>query len=150
MRAITLNDFGNVDNFEIIEIPPPEPAENELLIEVKAIGINPADVLAREAKIIFSRYERRSPLLLGWDVSGVVVKVGRNVQQFREGDQVFGMINFPGYGAGYAEFVCVPWNQFALKPGNISHEEAAGAGMAALAAFQGLFINAKQIGRAHV
>ena len=83
------------------------------------------------------------PLILGWDISGIVSNIGTKVSKFRIGDAVFGMVNFLGHGKGYAEFVAAPENHIAHKPLNISHEEAAAATLAALTAWQLLFHYAK-------
>jgi NADPH:quinone reductase-like Zn-dependent oxidoreductase len=73
---------------------------------------------------------------LGWDISGEIVKRGRNVHSFKVGDQVFGMINFIGHGKAYAEYASAPARHLALKPPNISHAEAAASSLAALTAWQ--------------
>jgi NADPH:quinone reductase-like Zn-dependent oxidoreductase len=78
--------------------------------------------------------ESYSPVIIGWDVSGIVESVGEGVTEFKPGDEVFGMINFPGHGKAYAEYVAAPASQIAKKPANITHEEAAAATLAALTA----------------
>lgn len=75
------------------------------------------------------------PIILGWDVSGIVEAVGTKVTQFKTGDEVFGMVNFTGHGKAYAEYVAAPAAHLA-KPRNISHEEAAASTLAALTAWQ--------------
>ena len=142
MKAITLASFGDVSNFQIADIPVPAINENEVLIKVKAIGINPVDVKTRMGKGMAKRIMEDSPMILGWDVSGVIALTGSGVSQFKEGDEVFGMVNFPGLGRAYAEYVAAPANQIALKPANIPHEEAAAATLAALTAYQALVIKA--------
>ena len=82
-------------------------------------------------------------MILGWDISGTVVEVGPNVKDFKRKDDVFGMVNFAGQGKAYAEYVAAPANQLAIKPENISHEQAAGATLAALTAWQALLTNGK-------
>jgi len=79
---------------------------------------------------------RYDPLILGWDVSGVVIEVGSLVNKFGIGDEVFGMVNFVGHGRAYAEFVAAPESHLALKPNRISHIEAAASTLAALTAWQ--------------
>ena len=78
------------------------------------------------------------PAILGWDLSGTIVEVGEDVTDFKVGDAVFGMANFPGKGNAYAEYVAVPSAHLTLKPANISHPEAAAATLAALTAWQTL------------
>ena len=87
--------------------------------------------------------KHNSPLILGWDISGIVTSIGAEVSKFKKGDNVFGMVNFLGHGKGYAEFVAASENHIALKPSNISHEEAAAATLAALTAWQLLVRYAK-------
>ena len=143
MKAITLNDFGGIDKLLITELALPEFLENEVLIEVKAISINPVDVRTRSGIAMADHLKHNSPLILGWDISGIVSNIGTKVSKFRIGDAVFGMVNFLGHGKGYAEFVAAPENHIAHKPLNISHEEAAAATLAALTAWQLLFHYAK-------
>ncbi|MCZ4245862.1 NADP-dependent oxidoreductase [Pedobacter punctiformis] len=138
MKAIILNGFGGVENFETIDIEMPSARENEVLVQVKSISINPVDAKTRVGKGRASFYKDVNPIILGWDVSGVVKEVGAKVTKFKKGDEVFGMIDFPGQGKAYAEYVTAPAAHFALKPGNITHEEAAAATLAALTAYKAL------------
>lgn len=77
-------------------------------------------------------------MILGWDISGVVSKVGSRVKDFKAGDAVFGTIRFPGPGSSYAEYAAAPADQIALKPENISHAEATAATQSPLTAWQAL------------
>lgn len=138
MKAMTLKQFGGVDNFVLQDIPMPEPKAQEVQIKVMAIGMNPIDLKTRQGSGMASSFEGHHPIILGWDVSGVVEKVGEEVKEFHTGDEVFGTINFPGIGAAYAEYTTAPANQIALKPANISHTEAAGATLSTLTAWQAL------------
>ncbi|GAA4313656.1 NADP-dependent oxidoreductase [Mucilaginibacter gynuensis] len=138
MKAIVLKEFGPASNLEITNIPLREIEAGEVLIQVKAISINPVDVKTRAGKGMAGRLKDIHPLILGWDISGVVTQAGSEVKDFKVGDEVFGMVNFPGHGKAYAEYVISPADQLALKPANISHEEAAAATLAALTAYQGL------------
>lgn len=136
MKAIVLTGFGGVENLVIKEIPEPQISDNEVLVKVRAIGINPVDIKTRKGKGRAGSLKDVSPIILGWDISGVVIRSGSKAVSFRNGDEVFGMINFPGHGRAYAEFVSAPESDLALKPANISHEEAAGACLAAMTAWQ--------------
>jgi len=78
------------------------------------------------------------PLILGWDVAGKVAAVGDNVKDFQKGDAVFGMVNFPGVGKGYAEYVVSPSNHLAKVPEGTSMEQAAATTLAALTALQAM------------
>ncbi|HVD98292.1 MAG TPA: NADP-dependent oxidoreductase [Cytophagaceae bacterium] len=142
MKAIVLKEFGGTENLSIEELPVPVPSDEEVLIRVKAISINPVDVKTRVGKGMAGRLKDEKPLILGWDISGTVTAIGKNVTSFKEGDEIFGMVNFPGHGKAYAEYVTAPAHQMALKPKNISHEEAAAATLAALTAWQALTENA--------
>lgn len=141
MKAIILKDFGSADQLQIQELPIPVIKEQEVLVQVKAISINPVDLKTREGKGVAGKIKEESPMILGWDISGVVQE--SNDEAFKVGDEVFGMVNFPGHGKGYAEYVAVPANQLALKPANISHTDAAAATLAALTAWQVLVDHAK-------
>jgi NADPH:quinone reductase-like Zn-dependent oxidoreductase len=136
MKAIILKDFGGVENLVQSEIPVPEISDNEVLVNVKALSINPVDIKTRTGKGLAVRLKEFNPIILGWDISGVVTETGKAVTSFKKGDDVFGMVNFPGHGKAYAEYVAAPEAHLALKPQNISHEEAAAASLAALTAWQ--------------
>ncbi|MCV9927850.1 NADP-dependent oxidoreductase [Flavobacterium sp. LS1R49] len=137
MKAIVLKTFGGVENLVHQDIEKPEISENQVLIKVKAISINPVDIKVRNKKAPLAEdLAHFDPLILGWDISGEVVEVGNKVTRFRIGDEVFGMINFIGHGMAYAEYVAASSEHLALKPDNISHIEAAASAMAALTAWQ--------------
>jgi NADPH:quinone reductase-like Zn-dependent oxidoreductase len=136
MKAITLRGFGGVENLVITELLLPDISDNEVLVKVKSFSINPVDIKSRLGKGQASRLKEFNPMILGWDISGIVIEKGKSVTSFNKDDEVFGMINFPGHGKAYAEYVAAPASQLALKPANVSHEEAAAASLAALTAWQ--------------
>jgi NADPH:quinone reductase-like Zn-dependent oxidoreductase len=139
MKAYLLNEAGNPENLILSEVSIPSVQHNEVLIRVKAISINPVDVKARGNDGVLSWiYQDRRPVILGWDIAGLVETVGESVSEFKVGDAVFGMVNFIGSGNAYAEFVAAPASQLALMPANSSFAEAAGATLAALTAYQAL------------
>ncbi|WP_267406561.1 MULTISPECIES: NADP-dependent oxidoreductase [unclassified Chryseobacterium] len=140
MKAIVLKEAGNVDNLEYVELAKPTINGGEVLVKVKAISINPVDVKSRAGKGVYGRIKTENPLILGWDISGIVEET--KSPDFKVGDEVFGMVNFPGHGKAYAEFVAAPANQLALKPKNISFEDAAASTLVALTAYQALVHNA--------
>lgn len=127
MKAITLKQNGGIENLAFSEVATPTMGTNEVLIQVKAIGINPVDAFVRQNSQALTAYLKPEPdqdtFILGWDVSGIVTKIGAAVTQFKKGDEVFGMINFPGQGKAYAEYVAAPVSHIALKPATISHEQ---------------------------
>ena len=136
MKAIILNDFGDANKLVMAELPVPEIKPDDVLVRVKAISINPIDVKTRSGKGLAESLKTERPLVLGWDIAGVVQETGEKVSQFKAGDEVFGMINFPGHGKAYAEYVAAPAAHLAKKPANISFEEAAAGTLAALTAWQ--------------
>jgi len=136
MKAIILKGFGGVENLVEADITVPVVSDNEVLVKIKAIGINPVDIKTRSGKALAGRLKDFKPLILGWDISGTIIETGKSVSTFKKGDEVFGMVNFPGHGMAYAEYVAAPEAHLALKPANISHEAAAAASLAALTAWQ--------------
>lgn len=141
MKAIILQAFGSVDNMKMQDIPIPIIKDNEVLVKIKAISINPVDVKTRSAAIPVDYLKSYDPVILGWDISGEIIEIGTDVENFKIGDEIFGMVNFPGHGKAYAEYVVAPASQLAIKPKNISYEEAAGATLACLTAWQALTKN---------
>lgn len=134
MKAIVTYEFNSEKDLIITELPVPEIGNNEVLVKVKAISINPVDVKTRIGKGLAGRFKNEMPVVLGWDISGVVTE--SNSLDFKKGDEVFGMVNFPGQGKAYAKYVAAPAAHLALKPANISDSEAAAACLAALTAYQ--------------
>jgi NADPH:quinone reductase-like Zn-dependent oxidoreductase len=139
MRAIVLKEIGEPENLVLANVPTPEIAHNEVLVQVKAIGVNPVDAFVRrngEALERVYQYKGTEPyIILGWDVAGVIVETGKSVTRFKQGDEVFGNFKFIGQANAYAEYVAAPENEMVLKPANVSFEAAAGATMAALTAW---------------
>lgn len=138
MKAIIIKQFGSTENLEFAEVEIPKPAANEVLIQVRTISINPVDVKTRAGKGIAGRLKEQMPIILGWDIAGVVTAVGSGVTKFKRGDAVFGMVNFPGQGKVYAEYVTAPESHLAIKPENISFSEAAASTLAVLTAWQSM------------
>lgn len=138
MKALVLKKFGGTENFAVEEVDTPRIKENEVLIKVHAIGINPVDIKTRKGEGMASQYDGKSPIILGWDVSGVLVEADKNVKNFTLGDEVFGTVQFPGRGGAYAEYIAAPADQIAKKPANLPHSEAVAATLPALTAWQAL------------
>lgn len=134
MRAVTQRTLGGPEVLELTEVERPEPYYGEILVRVRAAGVNPVDPAAREIGL----YIGQPPFTLGWDVSGVVEKVGIGVTRFKPGDEVFGMPNFPHQAGTHAEFVTAPSRHFARKPASLSHVEAAAIPLCGLTAWQAL------------
>lgn len=138
MKAMVLKRFGGVENFAPEEVAEPHTGDNDVLVEVRAIGIDRIDIKARKGEGMADYMEKEHPMILGWDVAGVVAKAGKEVKDFKTGDAVFGTVRFPGPGSAYAEYTAAPAGQLAPKPENISFEEAAAATQSPLTAWQAL------------
>jgi len=136
MEAIILKGFGGVENLIKTELPIPVISDNEVLVKVRSFSINPVDIKTRLGRGQASRLKEYNPIILGWDISGTVTDTGKSVTSFKTGDEVFGMVNFPGHGKAYAEYVAAPEAHLAPRPFNISPEEASAASLAALTAWQ--------------
>ena len=138
MKAIVYHKYGSPDVLELEEAKKPVPEDDEVLIKVHAASVNAYDWHFLTADIFLIRLMgggllRPKSTRLGADIAGRVEAVGRNVRQFRPGDEIFGMVR-----GGFAEYACAPENVLALKPVNLSFEEAAAVPMAAVTALQGL------------
>jgi NADPH:quinone reductase-like Zn-dependent oxidoreductase len=136
MKAIILTEQGGPENLVLRDIDKPTPGPGDVLVKVHAISINPVDVKTRKGGALYGSLQQQPPVILGWDISGVVVETGNEAGKFEKGEAVFGMVNFPGHGKAYAEYVAVPQDQLALKPHDLSHEDAAASTLAALTAWQ--------------
>src|SRR5258705_961818 len=147
MKAVVLKAIGGPENLEETDIPIPTIGDDEVLVKIKAISIKPVDAFARgnqdSLNFVYQLKGDEQHIVLGWDISGVITETGAAVRKFKPGDAVFGMVKFVGQANGYAEYVAAPAWQLALKPDNISFEEAAGATMAALTAWDSLVIDGK-------
>ena len=136
MRALTTPAWGPArEALAGATVATPEPGPTEVLVEVHAAGINPVDWKSR-ASGSFGLWG--DPVILGWDVSGVVVATGGGASLYAVGDEVFGMPRFPHQAGAYAEYVAAPSRQFAPKPASLSHVEAAALPLVGLTAWQGL------------
>ena len=141
MKAIALAGFGGIEQLKINELPVPQIKDGEVLVQVKAISINPVDVKTRQGGGIAGWLKDIDPIILGWDIAGIISASASPL--FKEGDEVFGMVSFPGHGKAYAEYVAAPVTHLALKPANISFEEAAAATLVALTAWQAFNLHAQ-------
>lgn len=136
MRAIVVERFGGPEVLELKEIERPEPGPGELLVRVVCAGTNPVDAKLRQ----FGGGRRvTAPVVLGYDVSGVVEAVGPGVTRFQPGEEVFYMLEVYGRRPGaYAEYNVVPETIVARKPASLSHEEAAAVPLACGTAWEGI------------
>ncbi|TIS88018.1 NADP-dependent oxidoreductase [Mesorhizobium sp.] len=135
MRAVIQNSVGGPDVLVIADRPAPSPKAGEVLVRIKAAGINPVDGAVRGG---IAPLLGEPPFILGWDISGTVEALGRDVTGFKIGDAVFGMPRFPKQAAAYAELAAAPADEIAPKPEGIDHIHAAALPLAGLTAWQGL------------
>ncbi|MCM3806860.1 NADP-dependent oxidoreductase [Streptomyces sp. DR7-3] len=136
MRAVTIREFGGPEVLTAERVARPEPLPTEVLVRVHTAGINPVDWKTRAGQGMAGL--QTLPMILGWDVSGVVEEVGFGVTTLAPGDEVYGMPWFPRAAGAYAEFVTAPSRHFARKPASVGHVEAASLPLAALTAWQAL------------
>jgi len=141
MKALVRHVYGSPDVLHVEDVPMPAMGDGDLLVKVHAASANAGDWhLLRGTPLPFRLVEGlRTPKhrIIGTDVAGRVEAVGKDVAQFRPGDEVFGELSRCGFG-GYAAFVSAPEKAFALKPTNLSFEEAAALPTAGCTALQGL------------
>ena len=135
MRAVIQNSVGGPDVLVIADRPAPSPKSGEVLVRVRAAGINPVDGSVRAG---YYPLLGEPPFILGWDISGTVEAIGADVAGLKVGDAVFGMPRFPKQAAAYAELAIAPADEIALKPQGIDHNHAGALPLAGLTAWQGL------------
>lgn len=133
MRAMVIDQYGKVP-LRLAEMPTPEIGDYEVLAEIHAASINPVDFKIRDGKVkMLLKY--KMPLILGNDFSGVVAKVGGKVTRFKVGDEVYGRPRKSNIGT-FAEYIAVHEDDIALKPKNLSFEEAASIPLVGLTTYQ--------------
>ncbi|QOV40560.1 NADP-dependent oxidoreductase [Streptomyces ferrugineus] len=134
MRAIGQDVLGGPEVLKEVELERPAPRANEVLVRVRAAGVNPTDWKHRAT----GGFLGEPPFVLGWDVSGVVEAVGIGVARFKVGDEVFGMLSYPFGHGSHAEYVTAPARAFAHKPASIDHTQAGALPLVSLTAWQAL------------
>lgn len=134
MRAISQDTLGGPEVLKEVRLERPKPRPNEVLVRVRAAGVNPTDWKHREN----GGFLGAPPFVLGWDVSGVVEAVGIGVAAFRPGDEVFGMLSYPFGHGSHAEYVTAPARAFTHKPAGIDHVQAGALPLVSLTAWQAL------------
>ncbi|HYN81871.1 MAG TPA: NAD(P)-dependent alcohol dehydrogenase [Gemmatimonadaceae bacterium] len=147
MKAVVFTRYGSPDVLELTEVEKPTPKNDEVLIRVHAVSLNDWDYGALGGtdivnRVIFGlRRPKPEKQILGSDIAGRIEAVGRNVQQFRPGDEVYGDLS--GEWGGFAEYVCARENALVVKPPGMTFEQAAAIPQAAMLALQAL----RDIGR---
>jgi len=139
MKAIVRTKYGSSDVLEFKEVEKPTPNDNEVLVKVHAASLNAADLDHLRGTPMVRMEGLRKPKyrILGSDIAGRVEVVGRNVKQFKPGDEIFVDLSVCGFGA-FAEYACVPEKELSLKSASMKFEEAATLPQAAILALQGL------------
>ena len=138
MQAIIFTEYGSPDVLQLVEVDKPMPKDNEVLVKVHAASANPLDWHRMRGEPFIARlsqgYRKPTDPKIGADVAGRVEAVGRNVTEFQPGDAVFGDM----FAGSFAEYACVPESELALKPSNLTFEEAAATPIVGFTAIQGL------------
>jgi len=142
MKAIVQNDYGSSNALTLKEIDRPVVKDDDVLVKVHATSVNAGDYFTLNGSPWMIRFSAGFPkpkdYILGWDVAGRVEKVGKKVKRFKPGDEVFGSCE-----QAFAEYVTADEDKFAMKPSNLSFEEAATVPTAALTALQRLLSTGK-------
>ena len=134
MKAIVAHEYGGPDVLKYEDVPLPEPKENEILVRVIASGVNPADPLILNGKYA-KEFGTHLPLVLGYDMAGVVVRAGAKVTKLRVGDPVYAYLL---WGGGWAEYCISNEGESAIKPKSFGFIDASAVPLAALTAWQAL------------
>jgi NADPH:quinone reductase-like Zn-dependent oxidoreductase len=141
MKAIVYTQYGSPDVLQFKEVEKPVPSDDEVLVQIHAASLNAYDYRFMRADPFLVRLSggllKPNDPRLGIDIAGRVEAVGKNVSQFQPGDEVYGDISAWSRG-GFAEYVAAPEEALALKPANLTFEEAAAVPMAGVTALQGL------------
>ncbi len=141
MKAVRIHKYGGVDVLRYEEAPRPEPAADEILIEVRATSVNPVDWKIRQGWLQ-NFIPHRLPLILGWDVAGVVTQAGSQVTSLQPGDAVYARPDLARDGA-YADYIVVKAAEVAHKPTTVDFEQAAAIPLAGITAWEALLMTGK-------
>lgn len=143
MKAVIIKEFGDRSKLIYTDVEKPNVCEGEVLIRIKAAGVNPVDTKIREG-LLAKRLPNKLPIVLGWDLAGIVVDTGHSARRFKPGDEVYAYARRMVIQNGtYAEYISLPESYVSHKPSNISFEEAASVPLAGLTAFQAIFEKGK-------
>ncbi|HLA74733.1 MAG TPA: NADP-dependent oxidoreductase [Gammaproteobacteria bacterium] len=137
MKAVRIHNYGGPEVLVYEDVPRPAPKRGEVLIRVHAAGVNPVDWKIRSGRLQ-GRVDHHLPLILGWDVAGVIETLGEGVTTLQVGDAVYARPDIARDGA-YAEYLVARADELALKPKTIDFVHAAAVPLSALVAWQSLF-----------
>lgn len=135
MKAVRIHSFGGPEVLEVEDVAPPQPADGEVVIRVRAASVNPVDYKIRSGGYRGGKTEL--PVTLGRDVAGIVESVGPGVDGTHVGDEVYAFLG--SHSGGYAELAVAKASETAPKPGSLDHVHAAAVPLAATTAWQALF-----------
>lgn len=135
MFAIVQDRFGGPEVLRLAEVPDPEPAPTEILVEIEYVGVNPVDGKVRRGQSV-APWMGEFPITLGWDIVGIVRATGAGVTRFAAGDRVYGMPRFPCAAGGYAQLATAPSRQMCLVPEGLESARAATVPLPATTAWQ--------------
>ena len=139
MKAAIFTEFGGPEKVRTTILEVPELKEGEVLIRVKAAGVNPVDAVISQGHYK-NMMPHSMPVILGWDVCGVIEDRGHAARRFKVGEEVYAYARRPEVKWGtFAEYMVIPDSYLAKKPANLSAEEAAGIPLAGLTAYQSLY-----------
>src|SRR6476620_3414420 len=141
MKAVRIHRYGGPEVLQYEDAPRPQPQAGEVLVRVHAATVNPIDWNVREGHMK-DLWPHKLPLILGWDLSGVVEELGRDAARFKIGDEVYSVTD-PTRDGAYADYIVVREAELALKPNSLHHIRAAAVPLAALTAWQSLFDTAQ-------
>lgn len=133
MKAVKIEQYGDESVLQLVDVPKPSPASDEVLIKVYAASVNPMDWKIRDGA--GARFGLHLPIFLGGEIAGVVAQVGASVTALRVGDEVYGTVK----AGGYADYALAKLEEVVRKPANIDFAHAAAIPLAALTAWQALF-----------
>ena len=140
MKALVIHSFGGPEVLKYEEVPRPEPKDDQVLVRVVAAAVNPVDTAVRQG-YLRQRTGEKFPMIIGYDIAGVVEKAGAKVTKLKPGDAVYAYLTLAG--GGYAEYAVASEKEAARKPKALTFEEAAAVPLAGETAWQALIDTAK-------
>ncbi len=139
MRAVQLNQFGGPEVLQLVDVPKPSVNDDEVLIKVLAAGVNPLDGKIRDARSSLAKtFAKQLPIGMGFELCGSVEKCGASVNDFKQGDQVFGLVGLHDRPGAYAEYYLAKSSELAKKPAALDFIQAGALPIVGLTAWQAI------------